>query len=181
MGSDDRDRRVSVKRIAKIGLAVLAMGSAAACSTGNAPNEFLVVAKPPLTVPPEYNLRPPAPGQARPQELSPEAQARVAVFGVDFGQSASEGERQFIRAAGGGATERTVRSQVDFDAAQIVRKNRGFADMILNWGGTSASEPLIDPAAEAERLRAETEALATVTGGGKVVIQPKQTSKLPGL
>lgn len=180
MGSDDRDRRIPVKRIAKIGLAVMAMGIAAACASGNAPNEFLVVAKPPLTVPPEYNLRPPAPGQARPQELSPEAQARVAVFGIDFGQAASEGEKLFIRAAGGGATERTVRNQVDFDAAQVVRKNRNFADMILNWGGTP-SEPLIDPAAEAERLRAEAEALQTVTGGGKVVIQPKQTSKLPGL
>ncbi len=169
-----------MKRIAKIGLAMAAMGSAAACASGAGPNEFLVVAKPPLTVPPEFNLRPPAPGQARPQELSPEAQARVAVFGVDFGQNASEGERLFIREAGGSANERTVRSQVDFDAAQVLRKNRSFADMILNWGATP-SDPIIDPAAEAERLRAEAEALKDVTGGGKVVIQPKATSKLPGL
>lgn len=170
-----------MKRFAKIGIALLAAGSAAACASGTTPNEFLVVAKPPLTVPPEYNLRPPAPGQARPQELSPEAQARIAVFGVDFGQNASEGEKLFIRAAGGGATERTVRSQVDFDAAQVVRKNRSFADMILNWGGGPASDPTIDPAAEAERLRVEAEAVKNVTGGGKVIIQPKPTSKLPGL
>jgi len=170
-----------VKRFALIGLAIVAVGSTAACSTASGPNEFLVVAKPLLTVPPEYNLRPPAPGQARPQELSPEAQARVAVFGVDFGQAASDGEKLFIRAAGGGATERTVRSQVDFDAAQLVRKNRNFADMILNFGAGPGREPIIDPAAEAERLRAEAEALKDVTGAGKVMIQPKSTSKLPGL
>ena len=29
-------------------------------------------------------------------------EARVAVFGVDYGQTASEGERAFVRAAGGG-------------------------------------------------------------------------------
>lgn len=170
-----------MKRFALIGLAIVAAGSTAACSTASGPNEFLVLSKPPLTVPPEYNLRPPAPGQARPQELSPESQARVAVFGVDFGQAASDGEKLFIRAAGGGATERTVRNQVDFDAAQIVRKNRNFADMLLNWGGGTAAEPVIDPAAEAERLRVEAEALNGLTGGGKVVIQPKATSKLPGL
>ncbi len=170
-----------MKRIAMIGLAVVAAGTAAACSSTSGPNEFLVLDKPPLTVPPQYNLRPPTLGQARPQELTPDAQARVAVFGVDFGQAASDGERQFIRAAGGGTTERTVRSLVDFDDAEILRKNRSFADMILNWGGAPPREPILDPAAEAERLRAETESLKTVTGGGTVVIQPKATSKLPGL
>jgi hypothetical protein len=162
------------------GIAVLAAGTAAGCASSAGPNEYLVISKPPLTVPPQYNLQPPAPGQARPQELSPEAQARVAVFGVDYGQSSSEGERAFIRAAGGGTTERTVRSLVDFDDSEILRKNRSFADMILNWGAQPTSA-VLDPAAEAERLRAENEALQTVTGGGTVVIQPKSTSKLPGL
>ena len=74
-----------------------------------------------------------------------------------------------------------MRSQVDFDAAQLVRKNRNFADMILNFGAGPGREPIIDPAAEAERLRAEAEALKDVTGAGKVMIQPKSTSKLPGL
>ncbi len=169
-----------MKRFALIGLAMVAVGSTAACSTASGPNEFLVLSKPPLTVPPEYNLRPPAPGQARPQELSPEAQARVAVFGVDFGATASDGEKLFVRAAGGDAVDRTVRAQVDFDNAQTLRKNRGFADMVLNFGGTQR-EPLIDPAAEAERLRVEAAAVKDITGGGDVVIQPKQTSKLPGL
>ena len=154
--------------------------SVAACASSGGPDEFRVVSKAPLTVPPEYNLRPPTLGQARPQELSPEAQARVAVFGVDFGQSSSEGERLFVRAAGGDAVDRSVRSQVDFDNNQTLRKSRSWADTILSFGGTPA-EPVIDPAAEAERLRAQNEAVKDVTGGGNVVIQPKQTSKLPGL
>lgn len=167
-------------RIAMIGLAAAAVTGLAACTSSGGPNEFLVVSKAPLTVPPEFNLRPPAPGQARPQDLSPEAQARVAVFGIDTGQNASEGEKAFIRAAGGDAIERSVRSQVDFDAAQVVRKNRNFADMIFNFGATER-DAVLDPAAEAERLRVEAESLKDVLGQGKVVIQPKSTSKLPGL
>lgn len=170
-----------MKRYTTVGLVALTAATLAACASSGGPDEFRVVRKAPLTVPPEYNLRPPTLGQARPQELSPEAQARVAVFGVDFGQGASDGEKLFVRAAGGDAVDRTVRSQVDFDNNQTLRKNRSFADMLLNFGGAPGAEPQIDAAAEAERLRTENEAAKDVTGGAPVVIQPKQTSKLPGL
>jgi Protein of unknown function (DUF3035) len=172
-----------VKRIATLGLVAIAAVSVTACGTVGAPDEFRVVRKAPLTVPPEYNLRPPAIGQTRPQELSPEVQARVAVFGVDVGQGASDGEKAFIRAAGGDAADRTIRNQVDFDSSQVLHKNRSFADMILNWGGDGGGpkEPVIDPAAEQERLRAQQAVLKEVTGDAPVVLQPKQTSKLPGL
>jgi hypothetical protein len=170
-----------VKHKTTFGLVALTAIALAGCSTASGPDEFRVVRKAPLTVPPEYNLRPPTLGQARPQELSPEAQARVAVFGVDIGANASDGEKAFVRAAGGDAVDRTVRSQVDFDNSQAIRKNRSFADMILNWGGSASGEQVIDAAAEAERLKAESEAVKDVTGGGAILIQPKQTSKLPGL
>ena len=171
-----------MKRYSTLGLVALTAVTLAACASSGGPDEFRVVRKAPLSVPPEFNLRPPALGQSRPQELSPEAQARVAVFGVDIGQSASDGEKLFVRAAGGDAIDRTVRAQVDFDDAQTLRKNRSFADTILNFGGGGPSgQPVIDPAAEEERLKAENEAVKDVTGGAKIVIQPKQTSKLPGL
>ncbi len=170
-----------MKRIVLLGFAAIAATGATACSSMSTPDEFRVVRKAPLTVPPEYNLRPPTPGSSRPQELSTESQARVAVFGLDVGQGASEGEKAFIKAAGGDAVDRQVRSAVDYDNAQIVRKNRSFADTILNFGKADPKDPVIDPAAEAERLRVEQEALKDVTGGGKVIIQPKHTSKLPGL
>ena len=171
-----------MKRIETLGVAVaLAALGAAACSSGpRTPDEFRVVRKAPLTVPPEYNLRPPTPGAARPQELAPDQQARVAVFGTDLGRDASEGEKAFITAAGADAIDRSVRAQVDFDSAQILRKNRGFADAILNFG-RSGSEPVVDASAEAERLKAEEESLKEVTGGGTVLIRRKNTSKLPGL
>ena len=42
------------------------------------PDEFRVVSMAPLSVPPEYGLRPPAPGQPRPAELAPESAARFS-------------------------------------------------------------------------------------------------------
>ncbi|MEQ1609360.1 MAG: DUF3035 domain-containing protein [Hyphomonadaceae bacterium] len=170
-----------MKRIALIGLASIAAIGATACGSMSTPDEFRVVRKAPLTVPPEYNLRPPAPGSARPQELSPEAQARTAVFGVDVAPSASEGEKAFIKAAGGDAIDRSVRNQLDFDNAQILRKSSNFADMILNFGQSAPTNAVVDPATEAARIKAQQDATTELTGGGKVMIQPKHTSKLPGL
>jgi hypothetical protein len=51
------------------------------------PDEFQVVSRAPLSIPPDFNLRPPEPGAPRPQEGTPRDQAQSAVF-----NSASQGE-----------------------------------------------------------------------------------------
>ena len=43
------------------------------------PDEFAVVTKAPLVVPPDFSLRPPRPGAPRPQELQPTETARRAL------------------------------------------------------------------------------------------------------
>ena len=44
--------------------------------TRDAPDEFTVTTRAPLSMPPDYNLRPPRPGAPRPQEQSERQQAR---------------------------------------------------------------------------------------------------------
>jgi hypothetical protein len=48
----------------------------------NPPDEFQVVGRAPLSIPPDYSLRPPTPGAARPQEPSMTDTARNAVLGT---------------------------------------------------------------------------------------------------
>ncbi len=48
-----------------------------------APDEFSVITRAPLSVPPDYTLRPPRPGTSRPMEISTRADARQTVFGVN--------------------------------------------------------------------------------------------------
>src|SRR5882757_3404129 len=57
------------------------------------PDEFRVVTKAPLVVPPDFALRPPAPGKPRPQELQPESAARTALLGAREGEGRSDGEK----------------------------------------------------------------------------------------
>ena len=45
------------------------------------PDEFSVVTRAPLTLPPNYALRPPAPGERRPQETTMQERAKLAIYG----------------------------------------------------------------------------------------------------
>lgn len=135
----------------------------------------------PLTLPPDYNLRPPRPGEARPGESDPASEARTALFGDNVGQEASQGERSFVSAAGAATADDTIRDQIDYESQGVVRRNQGFVDRILSFGGSGApaAAPL-NAEQEAARL-AEEESIRRATGGGQVVIQRDRGGfKLPG-
>lgn len=146
------------------------------------PDEFRVVSQAPLTLPPDYSLRPPRPGEPRPQELQPTDEARQSLFGQDVGASATQGERQLVTAAHADATDPNIRDTIDFENQGIVHRNQGFVDRLLSFGGGgggAASAPL-DPQAEQRRL-ADEDSIRRATGGGQVIIQRDSGGfKLPG-
>ncbi|MGP1274117.1 MAG: DUF3035 domain-containing protein [Caulobacterales bacterium] len=173
-----------------IAVAAMALVGASACTSGvrqalgterTAPDEFRVVTIAPLTVPPEYSLRPPAPGQLRPEDIFPDQQARRALFGEFTSENASRGEILLAARAGGADANPNVRALIDGETASVVRKNESFADRLMFWQSdtvvpAAASDDPIDP--EAERRR-----ISEVTGGGEVtIVQPRRSGrKLPGL
>jgi hypothetical protein len=178
----------SLTLLAIVSAAVAASG----CSTGMrqaigaekvAPDEFRVVTRAPLVLPPDYALRPPKPGEARPQELRPDRQARAAVFGQETGADASPGEMALVSRAGAEAVDPAIRAQVDLEGGSLVRKTEPFADRVLGFRGSMENEATpLDAEAERKRL-AEQESARRATGGQPVVIQPADPDrfKLPGL
>ena len=56
----------------------------------NAPDEFAVARRAPLTIPPDFALVPPRPGAPRPQEADSSTQALSAMFGGAAPRSAAE-------------------------------------------------------------------------------------------
>lgn len=148
-----------------------------------APDEFRVVTRAPLVLPPDYSLRPPRPGDPRPQELRPDGAARAAVFGQDVGTDASAGERAIINRAGADAVDPAIRAQVDLEGAALVRKPEGFADRVIAHQGAAAAAQPAATKEEEDRRIAEQESVRRTTGGQPVVIQRGDTDrlKLPGL
>jgi hypothetical protein len=138
------------------------------------PDEFRVVTSAPLTLPPEYSLRPPRPGEPRPQELEPSAEARSALFGQDVGSDSTPGERTLVENAGATAVDANIRDTVDYEGQGVVRRNEQFADRVNEYGRSTED---VD---EARRLEEE-EAIRRATGGGDVTIRRGGGGiKLPG-
>ncbi|MBL4596836.1 MAG: DUF3035 domain-containing protein [Robiginitomaculum sp.] len=155
-----------------------------ASGRGNGPDEFRVLTKAPLEIPPEYNLLPPRPGEPRPQDLQASQSARIALLGGDGVTASTLGEQVLVAAARGDIIDSTIRGQLDAETNRQTTKTNGFADRILFWRGSDnyiEDGTMLDADAEAERLRRQ-ESADNATGGSKVIIRKgRNRIKLPGL
>jgi len=126
----------------KKSLLILAAGAALAATTacssnggggGATPNEFRVVTKAPLSVPPEYSLRPPAAGTTTPAEVEAATTGVTTAFGTTMGVNASAAEKALVAAAGANAANAAVRAQVDYEEARAIRKAPSVTDRVFFW------------------------------------------------
>ena len=122
-----------VKRNLVAALALCALGACHSNKGGvfsarkGAPDEFAVGRAAPLTVPPDFALVPPRPGQPRPQEADSSQQALNALFGGP--QRASQGESVLTQAAGPAPTP-GVRSEVGGNMPVTVNKGAATRDIL---------------------------------------------------
>ena len=119
------------------------------------PDEFAVAAPAPLAIPPDFNLRPPAPGADRPQQLSASQQARTALVGrarlQDYlNRGLTPGEASLLAHAGADSVPPQIRDTLDKEVSSFAGEQKAFTDRLVYWreGGAVA----IDPAAEMKRL-----------------------------
>ena len=178
---------MSVNRVIVAAALIAGVGLAGCQSTRKAlgmnkvtPDEFRVVTKAPLVVPPDYALRPPAPGEPRPQELQPESAARNALLGQRDAEARTDGEKMLVAKAGAERADPLIRYVVDDEFGDVAHKEKSFADKVMFWKkGDSSSEA---EAATAEAAAAEKARLASLTGDKPVLIKRTGNKlKLPGL
>lgn len=113
--------------------AVLALPLLLAACGGSriTPDEFEVVGRAPLTVPPESTLAPPRPGEPRAQRIDPGRQAFEALFpGQPYrrAQPASEGERDLLSRLY--PSDPDVRSNVAQKELDVVKKRLILAEIL---------------------------------------------------
>jgi hypothetical protein len=159
------------------------------------PDEFRVLSRPPLNVPPEFNLRPPSDGsEAAGLEAPTSEVAKQAVFGADAKGEASDttalkegtaptavmpvtssdvasgNDQNFLNRAGVSVANPSIR--------QIIREESGMTgyeeeeSVLKILGSENKREPMVDAEKEKERLK-------TNAQEGKPVDEGDTPTKLP--
>lgn len=174
---------LKISALALLGLSVTGCASASKRLglTTAAPNEFNILTKAPLVVPPEYNLRPPRVGESSAENNYSQEAARKALMGDVDDAEPSQGEIMLLAKSGAQRANPEIRIVIDGQNS-VERKTAGFANRVLFWDNGSVKMPEgaapLDPEAEARRLKA----IEGATGGGKVTISRRPGgAKLPGL
>jgi len=175
-----------------LGMSVLSSCSSIKKELGmarNSPDEFLVVKRAPLTLPPEYTLRPPVNAEAqRGIEATKTAETALTGKSPDAGKKAAKpakSDTAFLEKIGTDDAHEGIRDQIEEDNGYISLQNRSLSDQLIFW---KESEPamdnlpssVVDSKAEAERLK-QNAAEGKAPSDGKVPTIEKKKSTIERL
>ncbi|MEZ5894860.1 MAG: DUF3035 domain-containing protein [Parvularculaceae bacterium] len=182
------------KILVRVGLSLVMLAAASGCAGigkaigggKNPPDEFAIATKAPLVVPPDYAMRPPKPGETRPQEMSPSERAQQVLMGDTAAAPPSDGEQVLLQKAGALGVDPSIRAVLDAENGGRVEKDRSFANQLMFWkfdndkvDDSGAPLRVDDPAAWFEGRET---AIARVTGeDARVTIKNTDAQQLPGV
>lgn len=180
------------KRVALATLIITAVLSAGCAETRRtlikekgAPDEFQVYTRAPLSLPPDYGLRPPAqPGTGiRPQD-DPREKARAAVLGTAAKQApvsaSSPGLAVIYARTGVGKSDPNIRQLVNRESSAYAEEDQSVMEGLM-FGDDPEYGVSVDPERELKRIR-ENQALGHPINEGEVpTIERSSTNLLKGL
>lgn len=199
-------RRPTVKKWAGLVVVFTTALAVSACSNFNprktlglenqAPDEFTVLSKAPLTVPPDFTLRPPKPGAVRSQDLDPQLRAKESVFGSDpdrlgaitrfttageLPASKSPGEISLLQLAGVDQRDPNIREIINQETSILTERETTFVDDLIFWQDPQPSGTVVNPTEEARRIQENQAVGEAVTQGETPVIRRRRRALLEGI
>jgi len=176
----------TMQKLPVLALALAGVLALSACSNmreqlgmgRHSPDEFTVVKRAPLTLPPEYALRPPSADNLPPASETSKA-ARTVLMGEKQDVAPATADEAFLAKAGAQDADSSIRSQINRDNGYIALQNRSLADRLIFWGDSANGElpaSVVDPKAEAERVKKNLDEGKPVNQGDVPVIEKKKST-----
>jgi hypothetical protein len=155
----------------------------------SAPDEFAVVTNAPLSLPPDFGLRPPTPGAQRPQENSTKTEARQILLrsggdgsrGGAGGKKFSRGEVALLGKAGTKNADPLIRERVSRESSVLAEGDKGFLDRLMFWQEEEKPGTVLDAGRESRRLKENAALGDAATKGTTPVIERKEKGFLEGI
>ena len=150
-----------------------------------APDEFTVVARAPLTLPPDYNLTPPAEAVAAERKTTAE-KAKDTLFATSLTREATpvdvkdKGANIILSKAGASATDAGIRDTIAKEGALLIEQDKDFTDRLVFWRdpGDDPTAVAVDAEKETKRLQSNQALGKPVTEGETPVIARKKKALL---
>lgn len=158
--------------------------------TKQSPDEFAVITRAPLSVPPDYGLRPPQPGAPRPQEAETKDSARGLlvnggggrqVASAQAGPAISQGESALLAKADATNVDPSIRREIDRESSILAAENKSFVDSLIFWREPEPPGTVLDAEQESRRLRENAALGKAPTEGRTPRIERKPKGWLVGL
>lgn len=154
-----------------------------------APDEFSVVTRAPLSVPPNFGLRPPQPGVKRPQEFSRDNKVKSSILKVkrselDRGldnKGHSDGDQTIRKLLGTTQSNPDIRQLIEKEKAAVVSDETLFMDKLLFWRSDPQPGVVVDANKEKRRLQTNASSGKSVTDGDTPIVEKKQRGLFDGL
>jgi hypothetical protein len=150
------------------------------------PDEFAVYSRAPLSLPPDYGLRPPEPGATRPQGAGPQLQSQQALLGgarpaPAQAPAAGPGLQALLQQSGALNADPDIRATVNRESSLLATEDISLTERLMFWGTPNEYGTVVDPAGESKRIR-ENQALGRpLTEGETPTIKRKRKALLEGI
>ncbi len=157
------------------------------------PDEFEVVSRAPLSIPPDFGLRSPKPGAERPQELNPRERARTILLRNTTGRDQdkveaavksgrfSTGEAAILARAGAVNADPAIRRTINSESTALAEESKTFTRKLLFWQTPPEPGTVVDPEKESRRIRGARAMGDPVNKGEVPVIERKEKGWLEGI
>ncbi|HEY5238426.1 MAG TPA: DUF3035 domain-containing protein [Rhizomicrobium sp.] len=180
-----RSRKILLLALMMAGVSLSACESVreAAGIAKEPPDEFAVVRKGALIMPPDYNLRPPKSGAAPLNQATPTDTAQSTLFGSDPNSIAatitgnySPGEKLLLANAGAANADPSIRQQIASDSKQMEGADSSFTNQVL-FGAETEKDSGVDADAEVKRIIQSKEA-GSAPGNSEPVRPPTDSATI---
>lgn len=188
-------------------MAAASMLALCACSSGSvketlglnraAPDEFRVVSRPPLSVPPQFGLRPPSSGEVGINQIPADKKAQSLISGESADGAAADtavqpvksstlskkkktsasaattsADSQFLRNAGADKADPKVRDELVEEKISAQEKKENSSWWNIMSTGPDKKDPTVDARKESERLRKNSDEGKPVNEGTTPEVKP---------
>lgn len=149
------------------------------------PDEFAVYSRPPLSLPPEYSLRPPTPGEKNLKDLSAKDIAATAIVGKNTkpprapaAVGGSPGLAALLSHTGAANVDHGIRAVVDQETSVLSRQDQAFVDKLIFWVDEKPDQGTVVDAEKEQKRIQENQALGKpITDGETPQIVRKRARK----